>query len=176
MFCPYWIFNDAGPSPVLCNWLQLICFSRDLAFTAFSFSPAPPFPPSPPLFSSSSPSRPLDSPESSLSPLCNTGKQRPISPTQPGLRREEDGKKKKMKKQRVFSPQQIKQLNSHHPHRYNCCITPPPLCSRGNFPLYLNIPSLGQVFSQLCLTLFYFFLSSFLLLHPFHWSFLKFWL
>lgn len=58
-----------------------------------------------------------------------------------------------MKKQRVFSPQQIKQLNSHNPHRYNCCITPRSFFSffwGGNFPLHLNIPSPIQSFLTSC--------------------------
>lgn len=91
LFCPYWIFNDAIPSPVLCNWLQLIWFSDDLYFTVSPFFLLS-FPPSSFLVSSQlpppfllclwipSPSRPVDSAETSRSPFCNTEKQQLISP------------------------------------------------------------------------------------------------
>lgn len=83
-----------------CSWsgsvmtftLQYLLFFSFLSHTflpsSFLFHPLPSS-----VFSSpfiSSPSRPVDSAETSRSPFCNTEKQRLISPTQPRLRREEE--------------------------------------------------------------------------------------
>lgn len=79
-------------------------------FTSFHFLFSSPF-------ISCSPTRPVDSAETSRSPLCNTEKQRLISPTQPRLRREEEeeeeGEKEEQARRILLTKKKNQKENTH---------------------------------------------------------------